>query len=273
MNVKHSRKLKRKKILVLIVAYNAEKTIVHLLERISNKVLGIVDKIILADDASVDSTSFLAEQYKLKHKMKKLEIVKHSRNKGYGGNQKWGYNYAIANGFDAVVMIHGDAQYPPEYVPQLIKPIVEGKKDFMFGSRMSGHPLKGRMPLYKFFGNIFLTTTENLFLGTNLSEFHSGFRAYSVSALKKIPFNLNSEGFHFDSEIIFQIVAGGGEIGEVTIPTFYGNEKCNVKVISYGLNVLKELSKYLLNKLRLKKCRKYYLAENKLLSERKYNNL
>lgn len=254
----------RKKVLVLIVAYNAEKTIIHLLERFTNKVLGEVDEILLADDASVDNTSFLAEQYKIMHKMKKLKIVKHSKNKGYGGNQKWGYNYAIENGFDVVVMVHGDAQYPPEYISSLIAPIIHGEKDFMFGSRMAGHPLRGRMPVYKFLGNIFLTTTENVFLGTHLSEFHSGFRAYSVDALRKIPFNLDSDGFHFDSEIIFQIVAGRGRIGEITIPTFYGDEKCNVKVISYGLNILKELLRYLLNRFRIRRYRKYSLAEGKL---------
>lgn len=247
----------KKKVLVLAVSYNAEATIVKLLDRFPKAAIDRVDEILIADDASKDDTSVVAEWYKKANKIKKLKIVKHKKNKGYGGNQKWGYEYAIKKGYDIVVMVHGDAQYPPEYILDIIKPIEEGKADFVFGSRMAGHPLKGGMPLYKFFGNIFLTWTENILLGTRLSEFHSGFRAYNVHALKEIPFQLNTNDFYFDSQIIFQLVRAKKQIKEITIPTFYGDEKCNVKVIPYGLGILKELLKYYLDMFKIRRYAMY----------------
>lgn len=248
---------KKKKLMVLIVSYNAEMTITKLLHRIPENVWKRAEEIVVADDCSKDRTIEIAQDYKHLYKKKNLIIIKHEKNKGYGGNQKWGYNYAIKKGYDIVVMVHGDAQYPPEYILSLIKPIEQGEKEFMFGSRMAGNPLQGGMPLYKYLGNIFLTGVENLVLGTRLTEFHSGFRAYSMKALKDIPLNLDSDGFHFDSEIIIQLVIAKKRIGEITIPTFYGDEKCNVKVINYGLNILKELLRYMLNKFNLRKYKKY----------------
>ncbi len=188
----------KKKILVFIITYNTELTIGKLLNRFPKDVLEEAAEILVADDDSKDNTYKIAFDYKNKKRSKKLKIVKHKQNKGYGGNQKWGYNYAIKNKFDIVVMVHGDCQYPPEYISSLIRPLKQDKADFVFGSRIAGQPLKGGMPLYKFIGNKFLTFCENLILGTNLSEFHSGFRAYSVDALKEIPFNKNSNVFYFD---------------------------------------------------------------------------
>lgn len=252
-----------KKLMILVVAYNAESTIKHLLERMPNDVWKRASEVVIADDASNDFTSVVANEYKLRNKKKNLTIIKHQKNKGYGGNQKWGYTYAMKKGYDIAVMIHGDAQYPPEYIMKLIKPIEENNADFVFGSRMAGHPIKGGMPIYKYLGNIFLTTTENIVLGTRLTEFHSGFRAYSIQALKKIPLNLDSDGFHFDSEIIMQFVRSKKKIKEIVIPTFYGDEKCNVKVISYGLNILRELLKYVLTKYKIKSYPKYDLKNFK----------
>ncbi|MEK6908484.1 MAG: glycosyltransferase family 2 protein [Nanoarchaeota archaeon] len=252
-----------KKLMILIVAYNAESTIKPLLERMPNEVWKRASEIVIADDASKDFTSVVANEYKLRNKKKKLTIIKHQKNKGYGGNQKWGYIYAMKKGYDITVMIHGDAQYPPEYIIKLIKPIEENNADFVFGSRMAGHPIKGGMPIYKYLGNVFLTTTENIVLGTRLTEFHSGFRAYSIQVLKKIPLHLDSDGFHFDSEIIMQFVRSKKKIKEIVIPTFYGDEKCNVKVISYGLNILKELLKYVLTKYKIKSYPKYDLKNFK----------
>jgi len=250
------------KTMILIVAYNAEKTIKQLLIRIPNDLWKTAKEIIVADDCSKDKTYQIALDYKKEYKRNNLRIVKHKVNKGYGGNQKWGYNYAIEKKYDVVVMIHGDAQYPPEFIPAMLDCIKKEKADFVFGSRMAGHPLKGGMPIYKFIGNKFLTALENLVLGTNLSEFHSGFRGYSVKALNEIPFNLNSDDFHFDSEIIIQLVIAKKKISEITIPTFYGKEKCHVNVIRYGLNILKILSQFLLNKYGLKKYEKFNIASH-----------
>ena len=246
-----------KKVMILITARNVEGIITKTLDRISDETVEAVEEILISDNSSRDKTSVIAEEYKRKRKLKKLTIVRHDKDKGYGGSQKWGYNYAIKKGYDLVVMVHGDAQYPPEYIFPLITPIAEGKADFMFGSRMTGNPLKGNMPLYKFFGNIFLTTVENCILRTKLSEFHSGFRAYSMKALKDIPLELTDDDFHFDSQIIVQLVIAKKKIGEITIPTFYGDEKSNVRVVSYGLHVLREMLHYMLTKFGIRVYKKY----------------
>ncbi|MCK5624404.1 glycosyltransferase family 2 protein [Candidatus Pacearchaeota archaeon] len=247
----------KKKILILVVTYNAELTIGKLLNRFPKSVLEEATEILVADDCSQDNTYKIAIDYKNKKQFQKLKVIKHKQNKGYGGNQKWGYNYAIENKFDIVVMVHGDCQYPPEDVPDLIKPLKQDKADFVFGSRIAGQPLKGNMPLYKFIGNKFLTFCENLAFRTNLSEFHSGFRAYSVSALKEIPFNKNSDVFHFDSEIIIQLIIAKKRIKEIVIPTCYGEEKCNVNSIGYGFAVLNLILEYLLQKYNIKKYDKF----------------
>jgi len=248
-----------KKVLILILAYNAELTIVEVLQRIPDFIWGNVD-ILLADDSSKDNTVKIAEQYRVKNKLKNLKIVSHKINKGYGGNQKWGYSYAINNNYDAVVMVHGDIQYAPEYIYNLLEPVLKNEADFVFGSRMTGEPLKGGMPMYKYLGNKCLTFIENLVLGTKFSEFHSGFRAYSTQALQEIPFNLNADDFHFDSEIIIQLVIAKKRIKEITIPTFYGKEICYVNVISYGLNILKILLQFILTKLKIKKFKKFLIS-------------
>lgn len=248
------------KIFVFILSYNHSKTIIKIIERIPKKVWDECEEILIADDSSKDDTYEKALEYKKKHNLKKLTVIKHERNKGYGGNQKFAYNYAISKGYDIAVMVHGDLQYPPEYIDKLVNPFKKQNVGMVFGSRMAGHPLKGGMPLYKFFGNVFLTNIENLILGIRLTEFHSGFRAYSINALKRIPFNKNSNDFHFDSEIIVQLVLTNKKILEITIPTHYGDEKCNVNSIKYGLNVLKIMGEYLLYKYSLRKFDKFNVA-------------
>lgn len=249
----------KKKVLIFIVAYNAELTLERLLQRFPKNVISYVEEIILADDASSDRTFEVALSYKKKNKIEKLKVLKHKNNLGYGGNQKYGYNYAIKNNFDIVVMVHGDCQYPPELILDLIRPLEEEKSDFVFGSRISGNPIKGGMPIYKFIGNKFLTSVENTVLNTNLSEFHSGFRAYSTYALKEIPFNRNSNDFHFDSEIIVQLKIANKKISEITIPTCYGDEKCNVNSLKYGINILRIMSQYLLHRTNIKKYDKFII--------------
>jgi glycosyltransferase involved in cell wall biosynthesis len=160
-------------------------------------------------------------------------------NQGYGGNQKLGYQYALNNGFDFVALLHGDGQYAPELLPALAEPLREGSADAVFGSRMlvDGAARRGGMPLYKFAGNLILTWFENRMLRTKLSEFHSGYRIYSTDALRKIPFERNTNDFHFDTEIIIQLVLANQRIRELPIPTYYGDEICHVNGFKYAFNV------------------------------------
>ncbi|MEK6891395.1 MAG: glycosyltransferase family 2 protein [Nanoarchaeota archaeon] len=243
----------KKRVFVFILSYNHRKTIINLLERIPKKVWDECEEVLIADDCSKDDTYEKAIEYKNKNNLKKLTIIKHQKNKGYGGNQKFCYNYAKNKGYEIAVMVHGDLQYPPEYINSLVSLFDNPNVGMAFGSRMSGNPIKGGMPLYKFFGNIFLTTIENLVLQTRLTEFHSGFRAYSILALSQIPFDKNSNDFHFDSEIIVQMVMAKKRISEIPIPTHYGDEKCNVNSFKYGLNVLKVMSKYIMHQTSIRK--------------------
>ncbi len=150
-----------------------------------------------------------------------MTVLRNELNQGYGGNQKIGYTFAIERGFDVVVLLHGDGQYAPEEMPRLLEPLQEGRADAVFGSRMmtTFGALRGGMPLYKYVGNRLLTTVQNALLRTRLSEFHSGYRAYAVPALRRIRFPLNSNDFHFDTEIIIQLLNVGQRIVEVPIPT------------------------------------------------------
>ncbi len=249
--------MKYKKIAIFIIAYEAVTTFDKVLKRIPKNVYKKVSEIFLIDDSSNDNTYYAALGYKHVNNIRKLNVFRNTKNLGYGGNQKKGYNYAISKGHDIVVMLHGDAQYAPECLGEILQPLIDGKADMVFGSRMIGDPLKGGMPLYKFLGNKFLTFMENYFLGMNLTEFHSGYRAYSCDALKKIPFNKCSDDFHFDTEILIQFKEKGLRIKEVAIPTFYGDEISRVKVISYGFNIIKSLAQYLLHKKKVRHYEKY----------------
>ncbi len=237
-----------KKIAIFIIAYEAVTTFDKVIRRIPKSTYKSVNEIFLIDDSSNDNTYYAVLGYKHTHNLDKLNVYRNKKNLGYGGNQKRGYNYAISKGHDIVVMLHGDAQYAPEELPHILKPLIDGKADMVFGSRMIGDPLKGGMPYLKFFGNKFLTFIQNKLLGTNLTEFHSGYRAFSCPALKKVPFNLNSNDFHFDTEILIQFHAKGLRIKEVPIPTYYGNEISRVKIFQYGFNVLKTTIQYLFHK-------------------------
>jgi 2-polyprenyl-3-methyl-5-hydroxy-6-metoxy-1,4-benzoquinol methylase len=162
-------------------------------------------------------------------------------NQGYGGNQKIGYHYAIEHGFDYVALLHGDGQYAPEVLPMLVEPLRRGEADAVFGSRMMkpGDALRGGMPLYKFVGNRILTTIQNALLKTRLTEFHSGYRVYAVEALRRIPFERNTNVFHFDTEIIIQLLFAGQRIRELAIPTYYGDEICRVNGVQYAGKVVR----------------------------------
>ena len=234
------------KVGIFIVTYNAINTLAKTLRRIPSIIYDIVEEIFVFDDASKDDTYLLAEGFKKVYGLQKMTVKKHTYNLGYGGNQKAGYQYAIKRGLDYVVLLHGDGQYAPEALPSLIRPVLEKKAKVVFGSRMliPGEARKGGMPLYKFIGNKLLSKFQNLILDLNLSEYHSGYRLYSVDLLRKIPFMLNSNDFHFDTEIIVQIHELGEKIYEVPIPTFYGDEICYVNVLKYGWNVIRTMLDY-----------------------------
>jgi 2-polyprenyl-3-methyl-5-hydroxy-6-metoxy-1,4-benzoquinol methylase len=224
---------------VLVVAYNAVSTLAQVLDRIPKTFRSRITHVFVCDDASQDATYLVGLGYKQITDDLPLTIIRHARNLGYGGNQKAGYRLAIKHELDIIVLLHGDGQYAPERLEDIVAPLERGECDAVLGSRMliKGAARKGGMPLYKHSGNRILTRFENHMLGTNLSEFHSGYRAYSVKALSHLPFEENSDGFDFDTQIIIQLVAAGKRIVEVPIPTYYGDEICYVDGLKYAKDV------------------------------------
>ncbi|MBF0182141.1 MAG: glycosyltransferase [Magnetococcales bacterium] len=231
-----------KKILIFIVAYNAEKTIQSVLRRIPTSLDPHDTEILIIDDASHDNTFKTAMDYVRNAKpAHRITVLYNPVNLGYGGNQKVGFQYAIRHGFDIVALIHGDGQYAPEALPELLTPLLSDRADVVFGSRMMtrGAARKGGMPLYKFVGNKILTRMQNILLSSSLSEFHSGYRLYTTRALCAIPFELNTQNFHFDTEIIIQLMLAKMRIEEIPIPTYYGDEICYVNGLQYAWSVCK----------------------------------
>jgi 2-polyprenyl-3-methyl-5-hydroxy-6-metoxy-1,4-benzoquinol methylase len=194
----------------------------------------------------------------------RIKILYNPENQGYGGNQKLGFQYAIRHAFDVVVLLHGDGQYAPEAVPALLAPILDGSADAAMGSRMMvpGQARKGGMPLYKYVGNRILTAVQNRLLHSRLSEFHSGFRAYRVEALTRIPFGYNTNVFHFDTEILIQLMLAGCRIVEVPIPTYYGDEICRVDGMRYAKDVIATTVRSRLHRLNIFYDRKFDVAED-----------
>jgi len=254
----------RQRLLVFIVAYNAESTIERVLTRIPASLATDFDiEVLVIDDSSQDRTFERGELARRAGALPfALHVLFNPVNQGYGGNQKIGFHYAIERGFDFVALVHGDGQYAPERLPELMLPLKEGQADAVFGSRMmtKGGALSGGMPLYKFVGNKILTWFQNRLLRTDLSEFHSGYRVYSVAALKEIPFDLNTNVFHFDTEIIIQLVIAGKRIREAPIPTYYGDEICHVDGLRYAWDVFVATTKARMQELSLFYDRKYDCA-------------
>lgn len=235
--------MKKSKLLIFIVAYNHEKTIESVIERIPKKLTNLYDlEILIIDDASSDKTFEISKKIQRNQKKNNLrvKVFYNPINQGYGGNQKIGYHYSIKKKFDFVVLLHGDGQYAPEELPKLLNGLQNDKSDVVIGSRMikKKNALKGGMPLYKLIGNIILTKIQNFLLNENLAEFHSGYRIYSVKSLKSIPFHLNTNDFHFDTEILIQLFLINSKIKEISIPTFYGNEICHVNGIKYAFDII-----------------------------------
>jgi glycosyltransferase involved in cell wall biosynthesis len=238
----NSTNLSKPRVLIFIVAYNAEKTIASVVRRIPAELARCYEiEILIIDDASGDRT-FLEGHIvsKATDVPFPIRVLFNPVNQGYGGNQKIGYHYAIENGFDYVALLHGDGQYAPERLPALLERITRKDVGAVIGSRMLTRmgALRGGMPLYKFVGNRILTWIENRLLHSQLSEFHSGYRVYSVRALVGIPFQRNSNDFHFDTEIIIQLLIARNGIAELPIPTYYGDEICHVNGLKYAWNVV-----------------------------------
>jgi glycosyltransferase involved in cell wall biosynthesis/SAM-dependent methyltransferase len=252
---------RKRRVLIFIVAYEAERTIAHVLRRIPAELADTYDiECLIIDDCSRDGT--FEEGRAVRDLPFPLTVLYNPVNQGYGGNQKIGYHYAIRNGFDFVALLHGDGQYAPECLPELLEPLRNGEADAVFGSRMlaRGAARSGGMPLYKFAGNKILTWIENRALRTRLSEFHSGYRIYSVATLQTIPFDLNTNDFHFDTEIIVQLTIAKARIVEAPIPTYYGDEICRVNGIKYAWNVVRAVLKSRLQEAGIFYDRKYDCA-------------
>jgi glycosyltransferase involved in cell wall biosynthesis len=229
------------RLLIFIVAYNADKTLENLLDRIPESVWRHDTRVLVIDDASQDETFEVGVRYTSGHAGRDIEVLFNPVNQGYGGNQKLGYQYAIDQGYDAVALLHGDGQYAPEKLEELAAPVLAGEADAVLGTRMTSPmaALRGGMPLYKLIGNRILTRFQNRLLGTSLSEFHSGYRVYSVEALRWLPFHLNSDDFHFDTEILIQLFRSGMRVREIPIPVYYGDEICHVDGLAYAANVIR----------------------------------
>jgi glycosyltransferase involved in cell wall biosynthesis len=230
-------------------AYNAEQT----LERTYADIpIGLVDHVILVDDVSRDQTVEIATRLG-------LEVHVHRQNRGYGGNQKTCYDAALLAGADVVVMLHPDYQYDGGRIPALLAPLFSGQADMVLGSRFLGDPLAGGMPRWKYVSNRFLTWLENRAFGLTLSEYHTGFRAYSRRLLEMIPYDLNSDDFVFDQELVAQVVAAGLAIQEVPVPTRYFPEASSVglrRSIVYGLATLAVVVRFVLHRSGLRRSRR-----------------
>jgi glycosyltransferase involved in cell wall biosynthesis len=243
-----------KKIVVVMPAYNASQTLERTYKEIPKD---MVDEVVVVDDCSVDGTAEKARSLGIKH------VIRHQANLGYGGNQKSCYRKALDLGADVVVMVHPDYQYTPLLIPSLCYPICNGLFEVMMGSRILGKgALKGGMPLYKYVANRFLTLIQNILIGAKLSEYHTGYRAFSREVLERLNLEANSDNFVFDNQILSQIIYAGYEIGEVTCPTNYFDEGSSINFknsVVYGLGVLKVSLQHRLQKWGLGNFRIYKL--------------
>ncbi len=232
---------------ILVVAYNAESSLRGVIERIPTDIMAKVEEIFVFDDASGDSTHEVGRALEDEFDGK-IKFFRNETNLMYGGNQQHGYKYAVERGFDIVVLLHGDGQYAPEIMQDLLTPLENGDCDMVMGSRMMipGAALRGNMPMYKYIGNKILTWTENTLVGSDFTEFHSGYRAYAMSALKTIPLGHMTWNWHFDTQIILEFLKRGYRVQEVPIPTYYGDEICHVNGLAYAKNCVVETARYAL---------------------------
>ncbi|MDY0161302.1 MAG: glycosyltransferase family 2 protein [Bacteroidales bacterium] len=240
--------IESKKVIVVLPAYNAAQT----LEKTYNEIpFDIVDEVILVDDYSTDNTVEIGKSLGIKH------IIKHEINKGYGGNQKSCYNKALELKGNIVIMLHPDYQYTPKLIHSMAYLIANNVYPVVLGSRILGNgALRGGMPFYKYFANRMLTFSQNILMGQKLSEYHTGYRAFSGEVLKKIKFELNSDDFVFDNQMLAQICNAGYEIAEITCPTKYFKEASSInfkRSVKYGLGVLGTSFKYFFHRIGISK--------------------
>ena len=227
------------KIGILVVAYNAESTIKETISRIPKTFLKSIYQVLISDDKSIDSTFNVANELKDNTDLP-IKVVTQPLNLGYGGNQKFGYFWAMENNWDVVVLLHADGQYAPEFIEKIIEPIVNENCDVVFGSRMidKKRALQGGMPVYKWIGNQVLTKIQNLLTNQTFSEWHSGYRAYRISKLRQIPLNKLNNGFRFDTQIILELIKIRAKFKEIPIPTFYGDEVSQVNGLKYAREII-----------------------------------
>ena len=235
--------LNNMKVVVVMPAYNAEATLKKTYAEIPRD---IVDEVILVDDCSRDNTVFEAEKLGIKH------LIKHEKNRGYGANQKSCYDKALDLNADIVIMLHPDYQYTPTLIPAMVHLIADGLYPVVLASRILGKgALKGGMPLYKYIGNRFLTLFENVMINYKLSEYHTGYRAFSREVLEKINYTANSDDFVFDNQMLSQIIYKGFDIGEVSCPTKYFKEASSINLLQsvrYGFGVMRTSMQHFLQK-------------------------
>jgi glycosyltransferase involved in cell wall biosynthesis len=246
----NGRPTRQDRIGIVVVAYNAASTLAAVLDRLPRSVCERVAEVVVCDDASSDCTYIVGKEYQAASELP-LTVIRRPQNLGYGGNQKAAYRWALDHNLDIVVLLHGDGQYAPEVMEDLLRPFENIECDAVFGSRMmdTGSARIGGMPLYKYVGNRILSKFSNAATGLSLTEWHSGYRAYRTNALSDIPFESNSNGFDFDTEIILQLLEAKKKIVEVPIPTYYGNEICYVNGMGYAKDVVRDVLRYRVHKM------------------------
>lgn len=235
--------IKDRKLIIVMPAYNAESTLKKTYDALPHD---IVDEVILVDDASTDRTAALGQEIGIRH------VLVHDRNLGYGGNQKTCYGKAVELGGDIVIMVHPDYQYTPRLIRAMAALIAEDVFDCVLGSRILGvGALRGGMPLYKYIANRFLTFVQNILVNYKLSEYHTGYRAFSRDILETLPLHRNSDDFIFDNQMLLQVIGRGYRVGEITCPTAYFEEASSIggmRAVRYGLGVLLESARYRMDK-------------------------
>jgi len=250
-----------KKVVVVMPAYNAAKTLRQTYDEVMEQ--GVVDSVIIVDDASRDDTAEIARE------LPNTKVFTHPSNLGYGGNQKTCYRLALEAGADIVIMVHPDYQYTPKLIPAMASMIGNGLYACVLGSRiLGGHSIKGGMPVWKYVANRFLTFAENILLGAKLSEYHTGYRAFSREILNTLPLDQNSDDFVFDNQMLAQILWSGYTIAEVSCPTKYFPEASSINLprsIKYGFGCLATGLAFRLAKMRLAKSKLFPLDKEKLV--------